>query len=153
MKKLITILSAILLIVCLTGTCFADAYVPCREPAQTGIEQQADPQDAGQPQHLAFGYSYTYTRQRTSPISKAIAAAIVGLIAMGIKKLTGGDKKGDANNAAAAQNAAAPENTAAPAETGATENVFVCKSCGATCSGWYQTCPYCGSVGQMEKKK
>ena len=32
-------------------------------------------------------------------------------------------------------------------------NKFICKSCGMTSSGWYQTCPNCGAVGKMERNK
>ena len=33
----------------------------------------------------------------------------------------------------------------------AVKDKFVCKSCGATSTGWYQKCPHCGAVGKMER--
>lgn len=129
MKKLIAFLCAVVLLVCLSGACFADG---------------APIADVGQPRYSYRSSSYSSAGSRI--LSKVIAAAIVGAIAGGIKSLTGKNKK-DGTGASAQNTAAAPEAEAAPAQQ------FVCKSCGAISTGWYQTCPYCGSVGQMEKKK
>ena len=149
MKKLLSLLCAILLIVFLTGACYADGFAPCgRADQQSEAGDLLRPADTRPGDGICSAYSYrTYNRTGTSPLSKAIAAGIVGAIAYGIKALFGLNKKPSENT----QNDVQPDQAAAQDDT--PENKFICRHCGKTSAGWYQNCPNCGAAGQMERRK
>ena len=145
MKKALSLLVATLLILSLSAVCWADSPRPAEAFAQArqfaaslkaelrGDEAAA----AAHPGTVTPSYSRTYTRQRTSPLAKAIAAGIIGAFVGLFKAITGKGKKKDASSQSG--------------DTAAGANGFICRSCGKTRAGWYQVCPDCGAVGKMEK--
>ena len=86
MKKALSLLVVTLLILSLSAVCWADSPRPAEAFAQArqfaaslkaelrGDEAAA----AAHPGTVTPSYSRTYTRQRTSPLAKAIAAGIIG---------------------------------------------------------------------------
>jgi hypothetical protein len=143
MKKAVSLLLAALLILSLSAVCWADSPRPAETSAQTrqfaaslkaelrGDEAAA----AAHPGTVTPSYSRTYTRQRTSPLAKAIAAGIIGAFVGLFKAITGKGKKKDAGSQSG--------------DTAAGANGFICRSCGKTRAGWYQVCPDCGAAGTM----
>jgi hypothetical protein len=140
MKKILSFLIVTFLLLALAGSCFADSA-----PRQDGpalLRQQADSLHAERPGAAAVaaarsGYGRSGYSSRPSAGSRIIAGMILAGIGALVSALFGGKKK------AAGQE---PPPVAA-------ENKFICRNCGKTCSGWYQTCPNCGAVGRMEKTK
>ena len=148
MKKALSLLVVMLLILSLSGACWADAARPDGAPAQVRqlagslkAELRGDGTPAAQFSGAAtLSYTRTYTRQRTSPLAKAIAAGILGAIVGLINAIRGKGKKKNAPPETVQETPSVPD-----------PNKFICRSCGKTSAGWYQVCPSCGAAGRIER--
>ncbi len=147
MKKALSFLIAALLLLCLAGTCWADA-APVREAPDWGEALSARP-DTGQAsrQIHASSYSSTYRSTRPSVLSRVLAAAILGGIVGLIKSVSGKGKNKAAQQAPQQPYQQPYQQQNAPAA----QPQFYCKSCGAPSTIWIHECPNCHAVGQMER--
>ena len=139
MKKLISFLCALVLLICVSGVCYADFKAAAPENTQA-----ASRLDAGGVPRLASNNvrSYAYSTRRTnsgaSGLAKILAAMIMAAVVGGIKALSGKNNTPPANNA--------PNTNEDP------NNQYYCKNCGKTCAKLTEYCTKCGAKGTIERK-